>query len=798
MPEIGQTISHYMILERIGGGGMGVVYKAEDIRLGRRVALKFLSEEMSCDNQLIERFQREARSASALNHPNICTIYEIDEHEGQHFIAMEYLKGQTLSQLILYRSLQMDEILDLAIQITDGLDAAHSEGIIHRDLKPANIFLTNRGHAKILDFGVAKLLPERSKYTGISSEATAEDTVTIPGTVVGTAAYMSPEQTLGKNLDARSDLFSFGAVLYEMAVGREAFSGPTLPGVYDAVLHTTPPPMTHINPNFPVQLERIVSKSLEKKPDLRYQTASDLRSDLMRLKADSDSQRIAAYYGHSTTKQTHPLSRRKWVLPVAALFLLASLAFLGIQTHRILGGSSPIRSIAVLPFENRIGDENTEYICDIVTKNLIDSLSNVPESLRIPSWIVVSKYKETKIDLKKIRQELRVDALLTGQISQRNDELIIESQITDTRDESHILSFGPYTLESRDILITVQDCAEEITESLQLRLSGKEKNNLEAHKLYQRGKYYWDKRTTDGFEKAIDSFDRVIAMGSNRFIARAHAGLANCYNLLGIYGGASQADSYQKARNEATLALELDEGLAEAHTALGLVYWHYDHNWREAQSEFNRAIALDPNYETAHQWYAEYLTAIGRFDEAENEMRQAQNIDPESLIIRATLGWLLYSAGRSDEAIEQLEMTLRLDPDYPAAHWFLGYAYALKHQYEQSIASLKRAIDLSPDNLRIMADIAHVYAISGQRAEALKILSDLNSRSESESSISQFSYAVIYAGLGEKEKAFEALNSAIVDRPWDLVHLKVDHMLDPLHSDPRFKQVVADLGIPSN
>lgn len=610
MPEIGQTISHYKILGKIGDGGMGVVYTAEDTRLGRCVAMKFLSEEMSRDRQALERFQREARSASALNHPNICTIYEIDEHEGQHFIAMEYLKGQTLRRLISDRPLQMDEILDLAIQITDGLDAAHSEGIIHRDLKPENIFITRRGHAKILDFGVAKLLPESSRSKGILAKVTGEETVTLPGTVIGTAAYMSPEQTLGEILDVRSDLFSLGAVLYEMAVGREAFSGPTVAGIYDAILHSIPQPITHINPNFPVNLEHIVSKSLEKKPNLRYQTASDLRSDLMRLKADSDSQRIASYYGQSTVKRIHPLSRRKWVLPVAVLFLLASLAIFGTQIYRILGGSSQIRSIAVMPFENKVGDENTEYICNIVTKNLIDNLS---ELVRIPSWIVVSEYKEPKYDLDKIRQELKVDALLTGEISRTGDELIIESLLTDTRDESHIRQFGPYALESGDELIAVQDCAEEITESLQLRLSGEEKNNLEASRLYQRGKYYWDERTADNLKKAINCFDRVIEMDPNHFIARAHAGLANCYNLFGVYGGASQADSYQKAKKEAILALELDEGLAEAHAALGLVYMHYDHNWRKAQSEFKRAIALDQNYGTAHQWYAEYLTAIGRF-----------------------------------------------------------------------------------------------------------------------------------------------------------------------------------------
>ncbi len=787
MPEIGQTISHYQIIEKIGGGGMGVVYKAEDTRLHRRVALKFLAEEIVKNPQSLERFRREAQAASALNHPNICTIYEIDDFDGQPFIVMEYLEGKTLKHRIQEKDLKLEELLDIGIQIVDALGAAHAGGILHRDIKPTNIFVTASGHAKVLDFGLAKTVKD---LPGSSDLITWEyDRLTGPGTVMGTVGYMSPEQTLGKNLDGRSDLFSLGAVLYAMAARQEAFSGDTIPAIHDAVLHSSPAPIPHANRPVPGELQRIVSKLLEKDPELRYQTASDLRSDLIRLKLNTGPQKTALAGWTDRGQQ----ARRKRMLWIAALMFLAAMVFLGVQIYRATGGKGAIRSIAVMPFENKSGDSNTQYTCDTITGSLIDSLSQVPQLAPIPSWIVVSQYKAGSLDLDKIRRDLNVDGLLTGQVSRRDENLIVAAQLTDMRTGGHVWSSPPYSLKLLDQFDVLQNIAKAITDSLPLKLSAEEQNKADIEELYRKGQYFLNKRTGTDLKKASDCFSGVIAKEPKH--ARAHAGLANCYNLLSIYGGASPAESFPKAKAEAELAVSLDEGLAGAHTALGLVNMHYE-QWSEAESEYQRALDLDPNNETARQWYGEYLTAMSRFRDAEREMRRAEKIAPLSLIISADVGWVLYSAGRSDEAIKQLSETLERDSNFTAAHWFLGWTYALMHDYQRSVASLRRALELSSENPRIMADLVHVYGISGRNGEALTMLAKLNELSRTGHYVSPYSYAVAYTGLGEREKAFDELEKAMRNSPWEMVNVNVDHMLDPLRTDPRFRQLVLRLNIP--
>lgn len=792
-PLSGKTISHYRVLEKLGGGGMGVVYKAEDIRLGRTVSLKLLPERVSEDEVALQRLYREARAASALNHPNICTIHDVEEHNGQPFIVMEYLDGKTLNHHIPEGGLDIAELLDIGIQIADALDAAHEMGILHRDIKPTNIFVTRSGRTKLLDFGIAK--PVVSYPEGNSKAVTYDArTLTQPGTVTGTVGYMSPEHLLGKRLDVRSDLFSLGAVLYEMAANRMAFSGTTIPAVHDAVLHSSPIPVTQVNPKIPAEFQRIVSKSMEKDPNLRYQTASDFRSDLLRLKLSISTPTPVVADWKNDNRRSKFIFRKKWQLPAAVGSLIVVLAFLWMRVSPFVASRADIKSIAVMPFENVDGGLNTQYICDSITESIIDSLSQLRGLARIPPWILVSGYKGKALDLDKIKRELNVDALLTGQVVRSGDSVAVTAQLTDIRNKSHVWSNPPYVLTALDPFGPQKDIAEKITESLQLRLSGEEKNKLEVYNLYQSGQYYWNKRTSDDLRKAIEYFNKVIAIDSHH--ARAHAGLANCYNLLSIYGGVSPAESFPKAKEEAKLALSIDDRLPEAHTALGLVRMYYDNNWAAAESEYKQAIRINDAYETAHQWYGEYLAAIGHFEAAEREMRRAKELDPLSLIISADLGWVLYTAGRSDDAIRELQATLQQDPNFTAAHWFLGWTYALQKRYAESIASLKQAEKLSAGNPQVIADLAHVYGISGQRAEALKVLAKLNGLSRNGKYVSQYSYAVVYTGLGEREKAFQALERACTDRPWELVNLKVDHRIDSLHSDARFRKLVLRLRIP--
>ncbi len=791
---IGRTLGHYKILEKLGSGGMGAVYKAEDTRLSRLVSLKFLPEDISANRESTDRLYREARAASALNHPNICTIHEIEECDGKLFIVMEYLEGKTLNYLIRESHLDTEQILDIGIQIVDALGAAHSKGIVHRDIKPTNIFMMPTGHAKVLDFGLAKAT------MGLSSSNSSMVTwdgehLTKPGIVMGTVGYMSPEQTLGKNLDGRSDLFSLGAVLYAMATKREAFSGNTIAATTDAVLHISPIPVTRINPDVPAELQRIIAKSLEKDPDLRYQTAQDLRSDLMRLKVNSRAHHMADEGWRRIG--SHSLLHRKWKLTGAVLFLAVALIFLGIQIYRTFWQTSSIRSIAVLPFENMSGDPSTQYLCDSITKNIIDSLAQIPALSRIPPWISVSNYRGQDLNPQRIGRDLKVDALFTGQVEPRDNTLIVTAQLMDIRNESrHVWSSPSYPLQSADSLTAPQEIAMRIVDKLQLRLSGEESKTLEISRLYQRGEYYWDKRTADDLKKAIEFFRAVVDRDQGH--ANAHAALANCYSLLSIYGSSSPSDSLLKAKKEAETALNLNDELAKAHTAAALVSLYYDHNWSKADAEYKRAIQLDPNYETAHQWYAEYLTSIGRFAEAEQEMREAQRIAPLSLIISADIGWVLYSAGRYEEAIKQLRETIKRNQNFATAHWFLGWAQAQNRQYLESIASLKKALDLSPENLRITADLASVYAISGKRHEATKLLEKLNALSKNGRYVSPYSIAIVYTGLGEFDNAIRELDKCIEGGPWEMVNIKVDRMLDMLHSDPRFKELVARLGIPSD
>ena len=794
---IGQTISHYTITEKLGRGGMGEVYKAEDNRLRRSVAVKFLSDELSRDPKSVERFEREATAASGLNHPHICVVHDIGEHAGRHFIVMELLEGMPLDEKINRQPLPSDVAIDLAVQIADALAAAHAKGIVHRDIKPGNIFVTEHGQAKLLDFGLAKTAAgsHSSGASGFQGAQATQAHLTLPGEVMGTVAYMSPEQVRGEPLDARSDLFSFGAVLFEMVTGRLAFSGATSGVVQEAILNRAPawegaPPVSAPG------LGEIIGKALEKDRALRHQSAADLRADLQRVKRDTDSARLAATHSFAHTR-----GGKRWRPGLAAGVAAVGLCAVTAAAWSVWSRSSrdAIESIAVLPFDNSSGDANAEYLSDGLTESVINNLSQVP-SLRVSARSAVFRYKGKSSDPQRAGQDLRVRTVLSGRLLVKGDTLVVRTDLMDVTNGSQLWG-QEYSRKLTDVIALQEDLSREISQRLRLRLTMEEQQkvtkryteNPEAYQLYLKGRYYWHKRSVDGLLKAKDYL--LQAVETDPGYALAYVGLADVYNLSSFFNLAPPRDIMPKAKAAAVRALEIDEQLADAHVSLGYASFTYDWDWPATVKHFDRALALNRTAILNHSQYPFYLTVAGQPDEAIDVARRAFEQDPVSASLSHTLAVQLALAGKHDLAIEECRRTLDLDPNFAVSYEVMGTAFAAKGMYREALPLVEKAVALGPGNIVSRATLGFVRAHLGQRKEALQILDDLAATSKTRYVPAQ-AFATVYVGLRDNDRAFEWLEKAYEERVNRLAYLRLEPTWDAIRTDARFQALLRRIGLP--
>ncbi len=819
--QTNSTISHYRILQKLGAGGMGEVYLAQDTKLDRKVALKILPADVAADQTRMRRFVQEAKAASALNHPNIITIHEIEQLDSMNFIATEFIDGETLRQRMRHTRIKLGEVLDVAIQCASALSAAHATGIVHRDIKPENIMIRRDGIVKLLDFGLAKLT-EPLPLELVDTEAPTSFK-TDPGTVVGTAVYMSPEQARGNEIDARTDIFSLGIVLYEMVAGRLPFEGSSPTEVMVSLLsEKESQPLARYSTEVPIEFERIVSKGLRKNRDERYQTIKDMLLDLRSLKQELEFQRklersvpphlknadtgeqavetVMESSERSTVDERGPargieLNKTRVVIAVAALLIIA--LGVGAYLYSIRSRSGAINSIAVLPLVNASNNPDTEYLSDGISESLINSLTEL-QQLRVVARSTAFRYKGKEVDPQAVGRDLKVQAVLMGRVRQMGDRLNIQVDLVDAATGAQLWG-EEYERKVSEVIYVKQAIAREVTEKLRLRLSGaqqqqlekRETTNAEAYQAYLRGRYYWNQRTADGIRKATQEFQQAIQHDPN--YALAYVGLADSFILLEAYAGVPSAENLPKARAAVDRALQIDESLAEAHTSLAEIHLR-QWRWAEAEQEFRRAIALNPNYPTAHHWFSIYLRVKGQYDEGLKESKRAQELDPLSSIISSNLANAYYLKNDFKSAIELSQKVVELDPRHPNSYHNLGWSYLRQGRDEEAVGKFQKAVDLSGRASSYLSSLGYFYAVKGRRDEALQIMRELEGRYERREAIG-IHLAGVLAGLGETDQAFAWLEKDFEQRSGVLPEVRWWNNFGELRSDPRYASLLRRMGL---